>query len=443
MNAAAVNATVRMRGVEGAAKRPLLEDRTCVIAELTSLLDSRHFKASRRCSDFLDHIVRQTLDGNSSLLKERTLGVELFNRQANYDTNSDPVVRATAGEVRKKIAQHYQETSEGLVQIVLPVGTYIPRFEAPRILGKEETGSSMKAEEGLGSHLPPTSILLPTTVTMTKRGSTVLFVLFGSLLIAAAATLGYRQAAHSNEIAESKQANAALTTFWKPFLTPGLGTVAVFSEVGRRSTDETASDRPMGALYSGALASPGISGVGEVAAVHALDGVFSSYHRDLRVKRGNFFTFDDALNENVIFLGSPLANAPVRLLQNNRDFVFQVVGAEQGQPVLAIVDNQPKPGEPKQFLATPGKLPTKDDYAVIALLPGMRSGKKALILAGLTTFGTQAAAEFVSQNEPLRSLISRLKISRDGDIEPFEAVISVKVDDEVPVEERIVALHVK
>jgi hypothetical protein len=45
------------------------------------------------------------LDGQIEPLKERTLGVEVFGRRADYDTNQDPMVRASAAEIRKPIAQ--------------------------------------------------------------------------------------------------------------------------------------------------------------------------------------------------------------------------------------------------------------------------------------------------------------------------------------------------
>jgi hypothetical protein len=219
--------------------------------------------------------------------------------------------------------------------------------------------------------------------------------------------------------------------------------VAVFSEVGRHSDQGPLGPAISRGISLGNSASPGVSGVGEVMGVHTLDEVFNSYHHSLRVKRSAFFTFDDAMSENVIFLGSPLANQPLRLLQSSRDFVFQVIADDSGQGELAIINNQPQPGEPKQFLSTPQALPIKDDYALITFYPGMRPGERVLVLAGITTFGTQAAAEFVSRNDSIKSLMSHLKVSSDGDIEPFEAVISVKIDDEVPVDERIVAVHAK
>jgi hypothetical protein len=445
MHAAVIKTIEVKHKTERTAHHLPFRDRHSAIEELGRLLDSRHFRASRRCSDFLEFIVRQALDGNWSTLKERTLGVELFNRQANYDTNSDPVVRATAGEVRKKMAQYYQETNSGNIHIVLPVGTYVPQFEV-----RSELSSALGPQEAEIQYESTSRVAHPemdstaqSRLPMSKR----LFLVIALPLVAvlfSAVYLGMRHLSKASELSQRDQTDSAIASFWGPFAESEWDTVAVFSEVGSRSgSHQMAGDSRPIALYSGGLASPGISGVGEVAAVHALDGVFSSFHHDLRVKRSNFFTFDDAVNENVIFLGSPLANPPVRLLEGSRDFVFQVIGSDAGRPVLAILNNQPHPGEPKQFLSTPGNLPIKEDYAVIALLPGLRPGKRVLILAGITTFGTQAATEFVSQNDSLKLLLSHLKRSHDGELEPFEAVISVKIDDEVPVNENIVALHLK
>ena len=50
------------------------------------------------------------LDGRPEDLKERTIGIEVFGRAADYDTNLDHVVRSVAGEVRRRLAQYYMES---------------------------------------------------------------------------------------------------------------------------------------------------------------------------------------------------------------------------------------------------------------------------------------------------------------------------------------------
>ena len=96
-------------------------DSAAVLQQLDRMLRSRHFCNSRRYPAFLSHIVRRTLEGDLDSLKERILGIEVFKRPHDYDTGSDPVVRITAGEVRKRIALYYHdEGTEQELRIELP-----------------------------------------------------------------------------------------------------------------------------------------------------------------------------------------------------------------------------------------------------------------------------------------------------------------------------------
>lgn len=96
---------------------------------LERVLGSHLFKGSRRCQVLLRHITERTLVGDTASLKERTLGIAVFGREADYDTSQDPIVRASAAEIRKKLAQYYQEPGhESEVHIELLSGSYIAEF---------------------------------------------------------------------------------------------------------------------------------------------------------------------------------------------------------------------------------------------------------------------------------------------------------------------------
>src|SRR5438105_23100 len=113
-------------GVEVAARR---EE---ILEQLSHLLASPHFKHSRHYPALLRYVVEQTLDGHIAKLKERTLGVDAFHRDPEYDTNLDPVVRTCACEVRKRIAHYYQEPGhQREIRIDLPSGSYHPEFHFP------------------------------------------------------------------------------------------------------------------------------------------------------------------------------------------------------------------------------------------------------------------------------------------------------------------------
>src|SRR5579884_1742863 len=97
---------------------------------LDGILASPLFRGSRRCQGLLRRIVSETLSGHIDSLKERSLGIEVFGRSADYDTGLDPVVRVTAAEVRKKLAQYYQEAGhQSEARIELPPGSYLAEFQ--------------------------------------------------------------------------------------------------------------------------------------------------------------------------------------------------------------------------------------------------------------------------------------------------------------------------
>lgn len=100
--------------------------------QLDRILASRFFRNSQRYRDFLRYTVERALNGNTADIKERTLGMEVFARNLDYDTSIDPVVRVTAAEVRKRLAQYYQIPGhETEPRIEFPRGSYVPVFEPP------------------------------------------------------------------------------------------------------------------------------------------------------------------------------------------------------------------------------------------------------------------------------------------------------------------------
>jgi TolB-like protein/tetratricopeptide (TPR) repeat protein len=96
---------------------------------LKDVFASKAFAGSKRAQNFLQLIVEHALAGRLDSLRERMIGAEMFGRSIDYDTANDAVVRVKATEVRRKLAQYYQEsTKPTLVRIELPSGSYVPKF---------------------------------------------------------------------------------------------------------------------------------------------------------------------------------------------------------------------------------------------------------------------------------------------------------------------------
>src|ERR1700693_5321077 len=107
-------------------------EKGAVQQQLELLLASPLFHSSKRYPSFLRFAVARVLAGQTDQLKERILGIEIFERPADYDTNTDPIVRVTAAEIRKRIEQYYQDPKHNHeIRLFLPAGSYAPQFYWP------------------------------------------------------------------------------------------------------------------------------------------------------------------------------------------------------------------------------------------------------------------------------------------------------------------------
>ena len=131
------------------------EERRQVLEQLNRLLESHHFRNSRRYPPLLRFIVEETLAGRGEFLKERLLGIRVFDRPADYDTAVDPIVRVTIAEIRKRIAQYYHdEEHDAEIRIELLPGRYAPEFRTrtqPRVAVAlpEQPGRALGTDAGV------------------------------------------------------------------------------------------------------------------------------------------------------------------------------------------------------------------------------------------------------------------------------------------------------
>lgn len=139
------------------------EQRTAVVEEMSRVLAHPSFKSSKRCVELLQYLVDHALADEEDGIKERTLGIEVFGRSANYDTNTDPIVRRTANEIRKRLAQCYLESDcRHSVRIRLDRGGYLPEFEftcEDHFPDALQAGRSGESPQSLKLHRSPPMLL--------------------------------------------------------------------------------------------------------------------------------------------------------------------------------------------------------------------------------------------------------------------------------------------
>lgn len=104
-------------------------DRDAVLAALDRLTAWSEMARSPQLTRFLSYIVHKRLDGETQSVKAYSIAVDVFGRPADFDPQSDPIVRVQARRLRALLDQYYRGPGTGeAVQIQLPIGRYVPDF---------------------------------------------------------------------------------------------------------------------------------------------------------------------------------------------------------------------------------------------------------------------------------------------------------------------------
>ena len=410
------------------------------------MLQSGHFRNSRRYPALLRYVVQQTLDGHAAYLKERTLGVEVFGRVADYDTAADPIVRVTIAEVRKRIAQYYQEaahTSE--VRIELNPGSYVPEFSLPRIsvldavlppLADEEVAPST-AVDMVPPHVEPAAPQQRASL----RKPLLWWGLGGvaaALLLCAGAVLG------------PSGDRWAMDRLWSPILAEdGPVTFCLPISIKKNGIGE-AQTTEQAIAHAMDIAEPAVPGDGtfldhqllgenvvysDVLAMMKLSSVVQQQHRALRVRLNAGSTLNDFREGPTVFLGGLDNQWTLRLLKPLR---FHFAGSDTDE---YYIQDERAPADKRWSVRLLDKMTVVNhDYALVARVHSEALGRVNLLVAGIGMSGTAAAGEFLSDPAQVRDLERRIGYkNRDHD---FEAVLETDVDDGIAGAARIVALDV-
>lgn len=401
--------------------------------QIEKLTKSHSLHSSESLCKLLRYLAEHSLDHPGIALKEYQIATEVLGRPAGFDPQSDSTVRVQAGRLRIKLAEYYgQEGIDDPILVEIPKGSYALTF-TPRPSKAGASAPTLVAVEPL-EHKP---------VLSSNRGWAiavlVLSVLLAASLVASAILLAQRP--HLQSAASQDAPPPHLQLFWNRFVASPQQPWVIFSngsfvgrpETGMRYFNPSSDER--------AFIMDHYTGVGEVLAIHQLDHVFEILNRPLRVKRGALFSLDDAKNNDLIFVGSPSENLTLLDIPGTEDFVFQRIDSGPRKGDLAVINVHPQPGEQKFFVGTPPNQPTTEDYAIVSLLPGLDPSRSILILAGATTFGTQAAVEYVCREDDLKNLFQHLNVSTAAELKPFEAVLRVKIVHGVPVTTDLIALR--
>ena len=392
--------------------------------QLQKLLAHPLFANSKRYPALLAYTVEQTLLGNAAELKERSIGIEVFGRAPTYDANADPVVRITAGEVRKRLGLYYYDSAHvGELVIELPVGSYVPAFRKPETIA-EPLSDVIESMASTSNSFPPApAIALPGPASASRSSSKWQWLLMSGLVIVGCfagvlAGMRFRPAL-------PPEPPSNMERFWEPFLSsPGTTTFCLGEPAKNIDMDSINSfEAPVTAsepqkLYvrlhlSGNLA------LADVITLTRAAAALESRHKAFRVVPASEATFAQLREGPIVLIGAFDNIWTLRVTQKLR------FGFESRDGDALLVDR--KSGE-KTTWATAWDLPYQKlsrDYAIVARIRDNTTGQPVIIAAGISEEGTEAAGEILYNPVYLDSLLA--KAPANWEKLNMEAVIETQV----------------
>jgi hypothetical protein len=413
------------------------EIEAAVRTELKMMLEAPVFAQSLRCKRFLSYIVKETLSGNAGHLKERTIGIGVFDRRNDYDTGDDSIVRVTANEVRKRLGQFYREsTIDHPVQIELPRGSYVPEFRiqaARRSIKVAETTApgSVDGNPELAATSPkfepevspaPQALAEPVSAPIESNSSArsyrrlVLYLAAVIVLVLAGAAFGLLRQRSRNRVPD----------LWSSFLHTS-SPVLVCIDTHQLPLPGSASTEGS-QKFADMVLRKQIIALDDAAVLASMGAMLGKKDIPFRVVGAEQTSLADLRRQPVILIGAIDNEWTIRLTQSLR-YRIEVANppgsGAQKEPVASIVDSQ-HPGAPWTIdLSIPFKA-WKNDYAVIARMDDATTGVPILIEAGLGNDGTLAANELIASGGLSANLAKEQSCRSKRN---FEAVIQTQIID--------------
>ncbi len=443
--------------------------------QLERIVGSQAFHESESLRSFLSFIVNKLVAGEEDQIKEYTIALDVFSRGSQFNPRIDSVVRVQAGRLRYKLHEYYStEGKADKILIELPKGHYKPVFSYIETVNGASTSEDQPTDPPTLITNPPTTVIETKTPSQSISKERALLIGMSIAVVVLSITTALlfvsNQRAHPQMVENSAASlRQVYEEVWGDFLKGVDPTLVVIGNptVYRLTNpmDPPTQDMPsillkpeqtsvlagiigkdkfqMNSFTNNSvprllLSRHEYTGVGEAIGLHYVTDLMRSSGKTLRVKQSRTASGEDLKNHNVILLGSIWVNDWASKQPVKESFIYS--------DSATIQNLDPQPGEaleykPK-FHPTNGRL--IEDYALITVKPGLSGKDSMMILAGIYSAGTQAAAEFATSKDYLPSLNQRLQ-ELFGDRQTpkyYQALLKVTVDNGIPTLISLVSVHI-
>jgi hypothetical protein len=412
-----------------------------IAEQLRHVLASQTFHGSKRCQQFLEYVCDKSLTGEVGALKERSIAIAVFGRHPDTAGHSeDTIVRVSARELRKRLAQYYITTEGAASPIVieLPSGSYAPEFHYAKSAGSKNAIpiETLHVPEGLASPLP-------------RAPGRFRFIVAGiCVTLAVALAAGFARWRASNS------PDSAFERFWAPVfhssdpLLIGVGHPIVYQPSHRAAMlnaqrlpfspfpVQRALDLPPDQL-TGSDIIPVFNqfvGFGDMVAANEVSQMLAHRSRTVRLMLASSIPFADLRQSQTYLIGSVSNHWTMELGQSWR---FRFGWTEERQP--EFIDTLP--GSKREWtIPSQDDGSTPEDYSMICRIRNSPTGMLLIVSAGIKQFGTEAAGRILADPAALGTILNKLPAGWEE--KNLQVILHMKVIGNTPAQPELVAWHV-
>ena len=456
------------------------EETAALRRHVREIVEGEAFRGSNRCGRFLTYIVDQSIAGRFEVLKERVIGLELFERSPAYDTGEDAIVRVTASDVRKRLLQHYGKYGTASeFRINLPLGSYIPEIlRVPKDgAGQIVTGGS--PQDPPGGRSSPGAATQDSTQTVQPRQEPAIvsiaasdldaapwlkrfgrrWLLFAGLVVALNLAMWGMLWKDSLRAKSASRSASVPVLPWSALFSSSHPTHLITSDPDIAGIQRLTGNPISVSDYANhnyipehTTLSPEVKQIcldfmrGDKAATVDtqiavnVEELAKSNSMKIDVEGARYLQFSDLKkDDNFIFVGSPYSDPWFSVFNDQLDFRIFL---DKNSREEAIRNVHPRANEQPLYIPTAKGGATGQSFAVVALVGNPDQYGQVLLLAGLNGEGTQAAGKLATDVSRLSAALQNCGISPTGPLKHFEMLLRVKTMAGYPSQFDVMACHI-
>jgi hypothetical protein len=427
-------------------RTPSSEDR---LGQVARVLGSATFSNAPGLKSFLQFIVSLAEAGRGDEISEYAIATQVFGRPPKFDPASDTIVRTQAYRLRLKLKEYYEgEGKDDGIAIEVPKGHYVPVFQSRAGTSVSEPVTPIEVPMQ-----PEPAAAPPATVRDKRWMRPAAVALLALAMFLGGAAVGARWLDRRQAVSAASPVQGVENQFWSSFfnsnrhilvsfwdfdylvsegnvLLPAYGS-GLRVERAAPAEPKAAGDPKLAAMAGRLYYENGYAALGDMLGVQRLSMLFTNLGAATTAVRAHQLTLEELKNNDLVFLGRFEDRGNLVWLPEEWPWRF---AAGSGPDMWSgyIVDTAAKPGANSRFVLgrDPGSRVIRTDYALVSVIPGVNPAHRVAILGGLTTTGTQGAAEFMSSEAGLRELLAAIGVKQNGRLvfpRFFQCVLRVEV----------------